>query len=317
MTCCPGRAERFCVNCGISYQPPQSLCVMCNTDPVIPREMARYSVRGQRDGFVASFDMHRLIYPGEHASFSVAAVTTIAAFLVLSVASLGFFIALIVIGVLMQRVRQHSQKYAIPRVGDKNFPEIDTLVDLACYRLGMPRPDVYVQQDPTLNAYASGFLDGQWLVIHSETVEALEPKELLFVIGHELGHIRYGHTTLLNFIAHSGNHPIPVVTTALALIFKVWSRKAEYTADRAGLLACRNPDAAGKALLKLLIGPEGARKTSLREYMDEIKRRPDDKLTGIAECFYTHPFIPKRILAIQNFSRSNIYRQLASERGMP
>lgn len=262
-----------------------------------------------------SLDGDRLIYPGEHASFFVAAVATFAAFLVLSVASLGFFLALIVIGILMQRVRQHSQKHAMPCVSEKNFPEIDALVDQACYRLRIPRPDVYVQQDPTLNAYASGFLDGQWLVIHSEMLKALEPEEMLFVIGHELGHIRYGHTTLLNFISHSGNHPIPVVTTALALIFKSWSRKAEYTADRAGLLACRNPDAAGTALLKLLIGPEGARKTSLREYLDEIKKRPDDRMAGVAEYFYTHPFIPKRILAIQQFSRSNTYSQLTSERG--
>lgn len=263
-----------------------------------------------------SLDGGRLIYPGEHASFFVATVTTFAAFLVLSVASLGFFLALITIGILMQRVRQHSQKYAMPRVSEKNFPVIDTLVDQACYRLRMPRPDVYVQQDPTLNAYASGFLDGQWVVIHSEMVEAFEPEELMFVIGHELGHIRYGHTTLLNFISHSGNHPIPVVTTALAMIFKSWSRKAEYTADRAGLLACRNPDAAGTALLKLLIGLEGARKTSLREYLDEIKNRPDERLAEIAEYFYTHPFTPKRILAVQKFSRSITYSQLTNERGM-
>lgn len=305
------RSERHCVNCGVIYQLPQSLCSTCDTDPAIPRSIIQSSIRGKNNRFVSSFDGSPLIYPGEHASFFLASVTSVTAFLLLSVTSFGIFLALIAFGILMQRMRQHTQKRAIPRVSEENFPVIDRLVDQACYRLQMPRPHVYVQQDPTLNAYASGFLNGQWIVIHSEMLSSLDKEELLFVIGHELGHIRYGHTTLLNFISHSGSHPIPIVTTILGLIFKAWSRKAEYTADRAGLLACRNPNAAGTALLKLLIGPEGARKTSLSRYLEEINKLPDDKLAGLAEYFHTHPYIPKRIVAIQKFSQSTIYSKFA------
>ncbi len=124
---------------------------------------------------------------------------------------------------------------------DKYEQIVDVLAQNAALRLGIGKPDLFIRHSHELNAYAMGLLGPSCVVLHSAIVNALTnaPKELQFVIGHEFTHIRCSHVVWQTVAA---KNPIlgriPVLNFVLPLFFSWWSRQAEYTADRGGLIAC-------------------------------------------------------------------------------
>ncbi len=70
------------------------------------------------------------------------------------------------------------------------------ILDLA-HRAGIEGSRVYEvdksTDTTTVNAYVSGFLGTKRIVLWDTIIEKLEPEELLFVMGHEMGHYVLGH----------------------------------------------------------------------------------------------------------------------------
>src|SRR5439155_23614211 len=66
-------------------------------------------------------------------------------------------------------------------------------------RAGVPAEHVVEvdrsRQTNKINAYVSGIGSSRRVVIWDTALRALDPEELLFVVGHELGHERLGHIT--------------------------------------------------------------------------------------------------------------------------
>lgn len=60
--------------------------------------------------------------------------------------------------------------------------------------LEMPRVEIFVTQDPMINAYAFGFIKPYTIVLNSGSIRYLTHDELKTVVVHEMGHIKYGHT---------------------------------------------------------------------------------------------------------------------------
>jgi hypothetical protein len=78
------------------------------------------------------------------------------------------------------------------QVNGDAFPDLDWILTIACERLDLPvRPDLYISPGP-MNAFTMG-VTRPLIVVSSGAVERLTPEELLFVIAHEVGHVKSGH----------------------------------------------------------------------------------------------------------------------------
>ncbi len=122
-------------------------------------------------------------------------------------------------------------------------------------------PEMYVVADPVLNAVTIG-MNKPIIVLNSSLVDLLEEDELRFVIAHELGHALSGHavyqTLLQRLLALSGVLGSIMVGglafRVLVAALREWARKAELSADRAGLLATQDPAVAFRVHMKLASG---------------------------------------------------------------
>ncbi|WP_375754361.1 M48 family metallopeptidase [Corallococcus exercitus] len=188
--------------------------------------------------------------------------------------------------------------------------------------LGYDKPvEVFVKPDPMINASAVHNPSGHPLIVlSSRLIEVFTEAELRFVMGHELGHLTFEHFAIpmpVTAIAEDAAGVIVPRHTALKLY--LWCRAAEVSADRAGLLCGKDPDAAASGFFKLASGlASGFVKPDLEAYSRQVdslvsapsaraKPRDDD---DTLDCFSTHPFSPLRVRAVVAFSKSKTYRAL-------
>ncbi|WP_281905687.1 M48 family metallopeptidase [Phytohabitans aurantiacus] len=148
------------------------------------------------------------------------------------------------------------------RVDHRQYPRVFRLYSEAAQSLDVPElPELYVRQDPTINGEAIG-LDKPFIVINTGSVQQLDDDELRALLGHELGHVRSGHAvykTILKILTGWAANLawLPVGAIALRAIIAAmyeWWRKAELSADRAGLLAGQDPAASLRLLMKMAGG---------------------------------------------------------------
>lgn len=149
------------------------------------------------------------------------------------------------------------------RCGPRQYGSLHNLLREACAVLDVPEPELYVHYSPVNNAYTAG-VKRPFIVLQSSLVDQLSDEEILFVLGHELGHIKCGHVLyqmlaqfLLPLLDELGRVTLGVGRLAgmgLVMAFFEWLRQAEYSADRAGILACQSRDVALKSLMKLGAG---------------------------------------------------------------
>ncbi len=165
----------------------------------------------------------------------------------------------------IERVKTVQYTGSNIRVTEKNMPYLYNCVTYACSILDIDEiPDTYIEQNPYLNAYTIG-AKHPILVLNDSLLKRMSNDEILYIIGHELGHIKSEHcqyltvgrylslliSTGVSYIPYVGNLMETITSTGLGYTYYNWSRKAEMTSDRAGKLVCRDAHAAISALAKL------------------------------------------------------------------
>jgi tellurite resistance protein len=195
-------------------------------------------------------------------------------------------------------------------------PALHRMLDESRERLDVTHDvELYVYASPSFNAACTPPEDDRvFIMFSSSLLEAFEPDELLFVLGHELGHHRYDH------------HAIPVgmllsehmaIKPALAMQLYSWQRLAEISADRAGILCCGEFEAAARAFFKLssgltkVPGPD-----EIRAFVDQAdalfeesaKMSSTDQKNQM-DWASSHPFSPIRLQAVEHFVQSEAMGQ--------
>lgn len=232
-----------------------------------------------------------------------------------------------------------SDKVALASTGaaeaDPNeFRELHRLVENLAITAGLPKPRVYVINDPAPNAFAAGRNKEHAVVaVTTGLLQRLDRTELEGVIAHELAHI--GNRDILvmtvavvlaGFIAmladlflrmsffgggdrdSKGNALVAIVAIvgiilapiAAQLIQLAISRRREYLADASGALLTRYPDGLASALQKISSYEAPMQRASHATAHLFISNPFGAAEAGkfVAGLFMTHPPVEKRIEAL-------------------
>lgn len=289
-----------CVSCGRDAVS-LSLCPGCWGDPRVPWAAVRRSnAERLRSGEVERLAV-QLASPGEAASLAAALASGATLLAVGSFLAAGLPAVAVLLGLAVTRLRMRRERQLGPAVSCAHQPMLDSLAELASFRLGVPRPEVFVRAGDGPNAYTTGFWGDHQIILTTSLVELLRPAELLFVIGHELGHIRREHVTWLSLCSPPVQAlRIPLLSLGLGLLFRDWQHRAEYAADRAGLLAARDVTAATLALVKI-VQRSDVPEREVAEYTYSGGHEAD-VLDRLGEYTETHPLPGGRIRKLREFA---------------
>jgi predicted Zn-dependent protease len=201
------------------------------------------------------------------------------------------------------------------RVSERQFSRIFSLTKTCADTLQIALPQVYIVSSPHLNAATYGTPEESLIFMNSALVENYTDEELLTVIGHECGHIHNSHViylTALHYLNQIANSLVGIVARPATLALLAWSRRAEITCDRAGMLCSKDLNVATRALTKLVLG---SRKLYEEFNMDAFLEQYEEGKESVGrymEAFASHPWLPKRVLAMRSFAESEMFRTAAN-----
>jgi Zn-dependent protease with chaperone function len=230
----------------------------------------------------------------------------------------------------LERVYRINYTGSHIKVSKDNFPELLDLFTEACKILDLSSvPDFYLELNPLINGFTTG-VDNPIVVLTTGTIDSLADDELMYIIGHELGHIKSGHV-----LYHTMAQIFPIIgdmlgtvtlgignmlSSGVQLALLNWARKSELTADRAGLLASQNHNGVVGSLMKIAGVPRRYYgKVSLNSFVKQAKEFKDldfDNLDKIAKVLSvmdnTHPWTVMRASEILDWVEKGEYRRIVN-----
>lgn len=220
----------------------------------------------------------------------------------------------------------------------EEFFDFYTVTENLAIAAGLPKPKLYVIDDPAPNAFATG-RDENHAVVCATTglLSIMTRPELEGVIGHELSHIKNRDMLLMTiavvlagFVAivadifmrmsfwgggrrndREGGSALPMILAVVGIVLApvaakliqlAVSRRREYLADASGALLTRYPEGLASALAKIgsYTAPMRSANTATAHLFigDPFGVKPSGVGGWIERMFSTHPPIQQRIQAL-------------------
>lgn len=216
-------------------------------------------------------------------------------------------------------------------VGEAQLPHLHQILLDACMVLDLEPPQLYVRQHPVPNAYTLAMRGKQpFIVVHTSLLELLTPEEIQAVLGHELGHLKCEHgvyLTLANLIVLAAGQISTwggILAQSMQNQILEWVRCAEFTCDRAALLATQEPKVVVSVLMKLAGGsPTLAPKLNVDAFLAQARAYDEVSSTELGEMLkqlqtaqLTHPVPVLRAREIDRWASSQNYQYLLQNSAM-
>ncbi len=219
------------------------------------------------------------------------------------------------------------------QVGPRQYSTIYRLFRECVQDLDLhPEPTLFVTQNPQVNSYALG-QEHPYVVLNTGVLDLLSEAEIRTVLAHELGHIKCGHTILIqmgiwamNAASMLGEMTFGLgsfVSSGLIYAFYEWRRKAELSCDRAALLVTDDLNLVMQTMMKIAGGStQYGHECSLNEFIrqsENYQELDQDSLNQIYKfilyngnngSLLTHPFPVDRLRYLQQWAASEDYRQI-------
>ncbi len=223
-------------------------------------------------------------------------------------------------------------------VDEVTAPHFYRMVRELAQKAGLPMPRVYLIEEDSPNAFATG-RNPQHSAVAATTgiLRVLSERETRGVMAHELAHIKNRDilistisatmagalSALANFAMFFGgrnsdgrpSNPMASILVAIlaplaaSLIQMAISRAREYEADRGGAEICNDPEALAMALDKIHQVASG-------RHFDAVERHPETAQMmimsplaggGLAGLFSTHPPTEERVARLMQMARTGTY----------
>lgn len=207
------------------------------------------------------------------------------------------------------------------KVTQRGMPRVYILMARTAGIIGIDVPDVYVYNDPDMNAWTYGETN-PFVCISSSCIEKLDDDELMCLMAHECGHIRCKHVlyqSVVNLLWGLGGRVglIPYrLTGPIHLALQYWSRRAELSADR-----CATAVAGEKVFQRMLtkltsgladIGDDGYQlvRQGVEYEMHENRSVWDKIQQNCRMAFRSHPQMVTRAYQAHRWGNSPVYTRL-------
>lgn len=152
------------------------------------------------------------------------------------------------------------------RVSVERYANVLSAVRRCAEILHIGMPTVYIAPQPS-GVLTLGTDEEAYIVLAQGLLDSLTEAELLDVLGRECGRIQNGHVpfrTALHYLQHAKNSLVRWAVAPATLTLSAWRRRADVTADRAGLLCARDLDISQNTLSKVFPDSD-SRETARRQ----------------------------------------------------
>jgi heat shock protein HtpX len=246
-------------------------------------------------------------------------------------------IALIFAGIMNIATYWFSDKLALRMAGAHEVtreqePRLHAIVEEVAILAGVPKPKVFVVQNESPNAFATGRNPEHAVVAVTTGIQRiLSERELRAVIGHEIGHVR-NRDILISSIAATVAGAISYIQTMLiwgslfggrdrngglmalgaaiiaalaaGILQMAISRTREYAADKSGAEYTHDPESLASALAKLHNGVQmrPMQQTAGVEATSSLYIVHPFSGGGLSNLFSTHPPIEERIKRLRQMA---------------
>ena len=216
------------------------------------------------------------------------------------------------------------------KVTKENYPQIYQYLEDACKILDLKDvPDLYIDWSYTINACTIG-AENPIIILNSGLIDLCTDEEIMFIIGHEVGHIKSNHM-LYHMMAQVINYFIDatpggtLVAGGLQFALYYWSRMSEFTADRAGLMCCQDPEAMARAFIKMAGLPlkefDNIRTDTFLQQARDFKMLDYDGMNKVVKFLSiadeTHPWTVMRSAELLKWIESGEYDRFISKQYLP
>jgi heat shock protein HtpX len=247
----------------------------------------------------------------------------------------GMVIALIFAGILNIAAYWFSDKivlrvYRAQPVSEAEAPEIHSLVEEVAQNADIPKPKVFIMEDDSPNAFATGRNPRHGVVaLTTGMIKSMNRVQLKGVIAHEMSHIRHRDTLIqsvaatiagaIMFLAYQmrwfaflgggdddegggilGLLLMSILAPIAALLIQMAiSRSREYKADKGAAELTGNPEGLASALEKLgyyskRIPMHATTQTAHLFIVSPLSGK------GLMNIFSTHPPLEKRVARLRS-----------------
>jgi Zn-dependent protease with chaperone function len=196
--------------------------------------------------------------------------------------------------VLYRQLTRAGIRGSAVRLSRRQFPDIYAVKDDFARRLELQRdPEIYLMSgNGALNAFAASTLGYDFVVIHSELFSNTYENNkdaLAFIIGHELGHLRLGHTRLWYQLSTAYVDRVPLLGDFL-------SRAREYSCDRHGAYVAPQGE---EGLVLLAAGRYVYKQVDVEQLLEQAQQFRGFWPT-LAQLPQSHPFTVRRIKVLHD-----------------
>jgi len=224
------------------------------------------------------------------------------------------------------------------QVDELSAPQFYALVKELVGKAGLPMPKVFLIDEESPNAFATGRNpENASVAATTGILKILSNRELRGVMAHELAHVQHRDilistvaatmagaiSALANFAMFFGgrgsggrpNNPIASLLVAIlapiaaSLIQMSISRAREYEADRGGAEISADPEALARALQKIHNHAQGIPFRAVEQHPETAQMMILNPLSagGLAQLFSTHPPTEERVGRLMAMAKTGSY----------